>query len=448
MRYAWHNADRLAARGLRWSLAARAGAAPRTAARADRRAQRAERQTVQINTGRGQLVTLGAPDDRRVRRQRHDRRRPGPLADPALRLRQGGRRDHGLRHHQGAARSSIRPTSASAPTSTSIGSMLQLAMPDAQIVATPMNGLVLLTGTVAAPDDAAEAERLVQAFVGKDTQVVSRLQDRDAAAGQPAGPHRRGQPQLRQEHRRQPADRAISTGGFQFGIGQGRAAARSAPTSTLPGSTPRRASACRPARSACPSIRAPASSSTGHGTVDFTKGSAGTTLGLAGKLLGLDMLGALDLGETHRPGDDARQPNLTALSGETGTLPRRRRDSRSRSARASARSRSSTSNTASAWPTRRPCWPTAASRCASAPKCRSCSRPGAVTLNGFSIPALTTRRAETTVELGSGQSFMIAGLLQQHATTTRSTRPRASATCRSSARCSARTASSATRPSW
>jgi pilus assembly protein CpaC len=31
---------------------------------------------------------------------------------------------------------------------------------------------------------------------------------------------------------------------------------------------------------------------------------------------------------------------------------------------------------------------------------------------GFNIPALTTRRAETTVELGSGQSFAIAGLLQ------------------------------------
>ena len=29
-----------------------------------------------------------------------------------------------------------------------------------------------------------------------------------------------------------------------------------------------------------------------------------------------------------------------------------------------------------------------------------------------SFPALTTRRAETTVELGSGQSFMIAGLLR------------------------------------
>ncbi|MDQ0838114.1 hypothetical protein [Sphingomonas faeni] len=56
--------------------------------------------------------------------------------------------------------------------------MLGLAMPEAQVVATPMNGLTLLTGTVAAPEDAAEAERLVQAFVGDSTKVVSRLRRR------------------------------------------------------------------------------------------------------------------------------------------------------------------------------------------------------------------------------------------------------------------------------
>jgi pilus assembly protein CpaC len=36
---------------------------------------------------------------------------------------------------------------------------------------------------------------------------------------------------------------------------------------------------------------------------------------------------------------------------------------------------------------------------------------GAINLNGLVIPALATRRAETTVELGSGQSFAIGGLL-------------------------------------
>ncbi len=57
-----------------------------------------------------------------------------------------------------------------------IDQMLALAMPEAHIVVTPMNGFVLLTGTVAAPQDAAEADRLVQAFVGEGQQVLSRLQ--------------------------------------------------------------------------------------------------------------------------------------------------------------------------------------------------------------------------------------------------------------------------------
>lgn len=34
-----------------------------------------------------------------------------------------------------------------------------------------------------------------------------------------------------------------------------------------------------------------------------------------------------------------------------------------------------------------------------------------VSLNGFTIPALSTKRAETEVELGEGQSFVVAGLL-------------------------------------
>jgi pilus assembly protein CpaC len=37
-----------------------------------------------------------------------------------------------------------------------------------------------------------------------------------------------------------------------------------------------------------------------------------------------------------------------------------------------------------------------------------------VALNGVQIPAITARRAETTVELASGQSFAIAGLIQNN----------------------------------
>lgn len=49
------------------------------------------------------------------------------------------------------------------------------------------------------------------------------------------------------------------------------------------------------------------------------------------------------------------------------------------------------------------------------PEVSQISSQGAITVSGLQIPALTVRRAETTIELGSGQSFAIAGLLQNNA---------------------------------
>jgi len=46
------------------------------------------------------------------------------------------------------------------------------------------------------------------------------------------------------------------------------------------------------------------------------------------------------------------------------------------------------------------------------PEVSQLTSAGAVQANGFTIPALQVRRAETTVEMGSGQSFALAGLLQ------------------------------------
>lgn len=48
------------------------------------------------------------------------------------------------------------------------------------------------------------------------------------------------------------------------------------------------------------------------------------------------------------------------------------------------------------------------------PEVSQLSQANAVTLQGFSIPSITTRRAETTVDISSGQSFVIAGLLQNN----------------------------------
>ena len=52
------------------------------------------------------------------------------------------------------------------------------------------------------------------------------------------------------------------------------------------------------------------------------------------------------------------------------------------------------------------------------PEVSELSAQGSVTLNGFQVPALTIRRAETTIELGSGQSFMIAGLMSNNSQNT------------------------------
>jgi Flp pilus assembly secretin CpaC len=131
----------------------------------------------------------------------------------------------------------------------------------------------------------------------------------------------------------------------------------------------------------------------------------------AGKLFGLDLIGSLDLAAKDGLVTILAEPNLTALSGETasflagGEFP-------VPISQASARYRSNISNMASAWPSPHTCLPTAASPCASARKSARLSNGRQHPTNGFNVPALTTRRAETTVELGSGRSFMIAGLLR------------------------------------
>jgi pilus assembly protein CpaC len=50
------------------------------------------------------------------------------------------------------------------------------------------------------------------------------------------------------------------------------------------------------------------------------------------------------------------------------------------------------------------------------PEVSELTQTGAITINGTTVPALNVRRAETTVELASGESFAIAGLFQNNGT--------------------------------
>ncbi|MCJ9428587.1 type II and III secretion system protein family protein [Kordiimonas marina] len=50
------------------------------------------------------------------------------------------------------------------------------------------------------------------------------------------------------------------------------------------------------------------------------------------------------------------------------------------------------------------------------PEVSDLSTAGSIQIQGISVPSISTRRAETTIELGSGQSFAIAGLIQNNVT--------------------------------
>ena len=51
-----------------------------------------------------------------------------------------------------------------------------------------------------------------------------------------------------------------------------------------------------------------------------------------------------------------------------------------------------------------------------APEVSSLDYTNSITISGFTMPAIQTRRAETEIELKDGQSFGIAGLLDQRTT--------------------------------
>lgn len=263
-----------------------------------------------------------------------------------------------------------------------IDQMLSLAMPNAKVSANTMNGFVLLTGTVQSPDDAAEAERLVQAFVGDGTKVLSRL--RTATPLQVnlqvriAEVNRSLVKEISGNILTRDTDGPLGNG-FLGGVFGGRTAGT---ITTANGTT----------------------------TYNITTPSGTRSLAGAGRLFGLDLIASLDAGERSGLVATLAQPNLTAISGETadflaggefpvpipgnfaGTTIEYRKYGVSLAYTPTVLSNGRISLRVR-------------------PEVSELSTEGAIELDGFQVPALTVRRAETTVELGSGESFMIAGLM-------------------------------------
>jgi len=288
---------------------------------------------------------------------------------------------------------------------TSIDQMLRLAMPESNVQVNTMNGMVLLTGTVAAPEDAAEVQRLVQAFSGEETNVVSRL--RTATPLQVNLQVRIAE--VNKSFAKNIGFNLLSSrnfgSGFLFGIGQGNPG-----TITYPGATTLIPNPAGGAPIEVPLI----DPSTGRQAYDtvyrFNNAETGTTIGGAGRLLGLDLMGTLDLAENQGLAATLANPNLTALSGETasflagGEIPI-----------PISQGNNAVSVEYKQYGVSLAFTPTVLANGRISmrvrPEVSQLDNASAVRLEGFDIPGIQTRRAETTVELGSGQSFMIGGLL-------------------------------------
>jgi pilus assembly protein CpaC len=270
---------------------------------------------------------------------------------------------------------------------TSVNDMLRVAMPDSNISVTNVGQMAVMNGTVASPVDAAQAESLVRTLLnpGVDTSLPGA-----ALKIIPVNRLKTAVPlQVTLKVRIAEVNRSLlkevgvnllaTSNGFAFLQGEG--------------------------------IFLPVAGEASDQTGQIIRKSVGSTIGLSKRLFGLDLIGSLDLAERDGLVSILAEPNLTALSGETASF----------LAGGEFPIPVSQSNDAVTIEYKQYGVGLAFTPIVLAdgrismrvrPEVSELSNDGAVKLKDFVVPALTTRRAETTVELGSGQSFMIAGLLR------------------------------------
>ncbi len=262
----------------------------------------------------------------------------------------------------------------------SLDTMLKLAMPDADIKATLVGQVAVITGTVNSPADIEEAGALVKAFLNPGIDVT------DPKAFLKVIPINRLRAATPLQVTLQVRIAEVSRS-FGKDIGVNWRADNSAPTGT--GTT---------------------------FSVNNNGGAANINLG--GRLLGLNVLSQLDIGETEGFVTTLATPNLTALSGEKasflagGEFPIPIAQTNGGATQISVEFKN--------YGVSLDFVPTVLAdgriSLVVKPEVSEIDFQNAVTVNGGRVPGLTTRRVETTVELGSGQSFVIGGLLKSSST--------------------------------
>ncbi|MEO8374346.1 MAG: pilus assembly protein N-terminal domain-containing protein, partial [Sphingomonas bacterium] len=217
---------------------------------------------------------------------------------------------------------------------TSIDRMMRLAMPDNDIKVITTGQIAVLTGTVATPDESAQAMRIATALLnpGVNTNEANALLKvvvfNRLKTATPLQVNLQVKfAEVSRSFMKNVGNNLLTrdkTGGLGFGALSGRSPGSivNADTSTFP-----LLDASSKYGFPAGTIRLPFNPATGEFVVPgtgalstFTKGTQFTTLGIAGHILGLDVLSAIDIGETNGQVTTLANPNLTALSGETGTF--------------------------------------------------------------------------------------------------------------------------------
>ncbi len=271
---------------------------------------------------------------------------------------------------------------------SSVNDMMRQAMPESNISVTTIGQVAILNGTVATPEDAAQAQQLVRAMLNPGVKEGEPLLVVPINRLKVATPL-----QVTLKVRIAEINRSVlkqfgvnllasdPTSGFKFGIAQGQGIFIPKPDDTT-GQVPK-----------------------------VIRNLLGTTFSGSGKLFGLDLLSSLDIAAQDGLVTLLAEPNLTAVSGETasflagGEFPIPVSEALGSVVIEYKQYGVGLSFTPIVLGDNRISMRVR-------PEVSELSNEGSITLNGFNVPALTTRRAETTVELGSGQSFMIAGLLR------------------------------------
>jgi len=258
-----------------------------------------------------------------------------------------------------------------------LSSALRTLLPDAFVEARSMPGAVVLTGAVTSATEAEEARRVALSYIAEDERVVNQL-------------HVVGPNQVNLRVRVAEVSRELlkrfginwealaDVGNFTFGLATG-------------------------------TLRTPAGSVIGSTNITNTLSGAysSTNIDLNGVIDALEEEGLIRL---------LAEPNLTAISGEPATflaggefpIPIADGDG-------DVTVEFKQFGVALGF-TPTVLGPNRMSLKVN-PEVSALSAAGAVTINGFNIPALRTRRADTMVELASGQSIAIAGLLQSDTNT-------------------------------